>query len=88
MCSNTRLTRSYAKECPHTKLKEYIINSWPSKRNEFSQDIQLYWNLRDNLAIIDLVKMKGKRIILPTELQQQALDQFHNKTWIEERQGS
>ena len=40
-------------------------------------NIRPYWSYKDNLAVIDCVVMKGRHIIIPESLKQQALDQLH-----------
>ena len=48
------------------QLKECIVGDRPSYRKEIPQDIKLYGTFRD-LAMIDRVVVKGKRIIIPAE---------------------
>ena len=60
------------------QLKEYIIHGWPLGRNKLLQDICLYWTFRDSIVIMNRTAVKGKRIIIPAELQQQVLEQLHN----------
>ena len=39
--------------------------------------IRPYWSYKDDLAVIDGIVMKGRHIIIPKVLKQQALDQLH-----------
>ena len=57
------------------KQIECIIKGWLPNGNKVLEEIQPHWNFRDNLAKINVVAMEKKRIIVPRELEQQALDQ-------------
>ena len=59
------------------RLQCFIITDWPDAREQLHQDIKLYWSIKDDLLVIDGVIMKGRCIIIPKVLQQQALDQLH-----------
>ena len=54
-------------------VKCFIITSWPDTREQLHQDIRPYWSVKDNMLVIDGVIMKGRHIIIPKALQQQAL---------------
>ena len=67
-------------------LKSLIITGWPDTKDQLHQDIRPYWSFKDDLAVIDGVIMKGRCIIIPEALKQQALDQFHvNHMGIEKK---
>ena len=59
------------------QLKNNIISGWPATKDQLLQDIRLYWSCKDDLAVIDGVIIKGRHIIVPEVLKQQALDQLH-----------
>ena len=40
-------------------------------------DLKAYWSYRDELAVIDGVILKGRHIIIPTNLRHQILEQLH-----------
>ena len=65
------------------ELREHIIRGWTSNRNEFKQDIRLYWTFREKLLISEGVAMKGKRISIQAELQTQALEHHSNQIGME-----
>ena len=50
-------------------LKAYIIKGWPHKKEDVARNIQKYWPIRCKLAIKDGVAMKGKGVIIPSQLQ-------------------
>ena len=58
-------------------VKSLIISGWPDTKDQLHQDIRPYWSFKDDLAVIDSVVMKGRCIIVPESLKQQALDLFH-----------
>ena len=70
-----------AASCEDTELQElkaYKILGWPHKKEEVDHSMRKYWPLRNELAIIDGISMKGKTIIIPFQLHKQILLQWHN----------
>ena len=68
-------------------LKCFIITGWLDTREQLDQDIRPYWSIKDDMAVIDGVNMKGRCIIIPKALKEQALDQLHvNHMGIEKKQ--
>ena len=61
------------------KLKNLIIAGWPDTKDMLHADLKAYWLYRDELAVIDGVILKGKHIIIPTNLRCQILEQLHTK---------
>ena len=47
----------------------YKIQGWSNKREEVAQGIRENWPIRNELPITDGTVMKGKRIIIPLQLQ-------------------
>ena len=43
-------------------LKMYAIGGWPSYRADIIQDIQTNWPFRDELVMINVIAMEGRRI--------------------------
>ena len=58
-------------------LKDIISSGWPQNRHECPKALQQYWNYRDELAVEDGILMKGVRLIIPKQLQQEVLNQIH-----------
>ena len=58
-------------------LKEHIIQGWLEHNDQVQEDITPHWTFKDGIAIIDGVIMKGKNIVVPEVLEQQALQQLH-----------
>ena len=42
----------------------YVLHGWLS-RTEVIKEMQLYWSFRDEVAFIDGIAMKGRKIIIP-----------------------
>ena len=69
-------TSSDARWAP-TMVKNNIISGWPATKDHLHLDIGPYWSYKDDLAVIDGIGMKGRHIIIPKVLKQQALDQLY-----------
>ena len=59
------------------KLKHLIITGWPNTKDMLQMDLKTYLSYRDELAVIDGVILKGRHIIIPTNLRHQILEQLH-----------
>ena len=49
-------------------FKEYIIKGWPKHKYQVQQDIRLHQTIKDDMAVIDGVIMKGRHIVVPEVL--------------------
>ena len=58
-------------------LKNIIITGWPNTKDQLHINIRPYWSYKDDLEVIDGVVMKGRHIIIPEDLKQQAQYQLH-----------
>ena len=71
------------------KLKNLIIAGWPDTKDMLQMDLKAYWLYRDELVVIDGVILKGRCVIIPTNLRCQILEQLHtNHMGIEKKQNS
>ena len=59
------------------QLQHQILKGWPENSKGVPQEIKQYYAFRDELAIQDGLIMKGQRIIIPTALQQEYLQELH-----------
>ena len=59
------------------KLKNLIIAGWPDTKGMLQMDLKAYWSYVDELAVIDGVILKGRHVIIPTNLRHQILEQLH-----------
>ena len=58
-------------------VKNNIISGWLAAKDQLHTDTRPNWSYKDDLAVIDCLVMKGRCIIIPKVLKQQALDQLH-----------
>ena len=58
-------------------LLEYVMQGWPESRHQLPQDIRTHCRFRDDMGVINGVVIKGRHIVIPETLQQQALKQLH-----------
>ena len=58
-------------------LKNIVIKGWSDKRDECPTNLRDYWNYRDELSILDGLVLKGTRIIIPKQCQEDVLDKLH-----------
>ena len=49
-------------------LSELILHSWPLNNAEVQKELQAYWFFRDEIALLDGIAMKGRRITVPAAL--------------------
>ncbi|QQP37033.1 Transposon Tf2-6 polyprotein, partial [Caligus rogercresseyi] len=60
------------------KLKEVIVDGFPEHKANLDTELQDYWGIRDKLSIVDGLIMYGSnRIVIPTSLRRQVLDELH-----------
>ena len=73
---------SFAKETEKDEtlviLKKRIIKGWPEKRDECPMNLRSFWNYRDELSILDGLLLKGTRIIIPMQCQNDVLEKLHD----------
>ena len=55
-------------------LKEVIFNGWPKKRSYCPTPLQEFWNFREEITIQDSILLKLNRIIIPTSLRSDILN--------------
>ena len=66
-----------AKDPVLQKLKETIMQGWPSHRQLTSSTVLPYYNYRDELAVQDGLILRGDRIVIPTTLRQSLKKRLH-----------
>ena len=59
-------------------LAEFIINGFPSKKEELPLKIRGYWPMREDLYLIDGVPFKGRKMLVPSSLRGQVLEGLHS----------
>ena len=56
------------------KIMYYVINGWPHK---VTDNLEPYYRCRDELSIEQECLIRGSRVVIPTNLQRQILNQLH-----------
>ena len=59
-------------------LAQYCTQGWPDKSCLLGQ-IKLYHSLALEISIVNRLLMRNSRIIIPTSLRKQVLDQIHTR---------
>ena len=75
--SISQIQQASTQNDPLQCLKCFIIAGWLRMRDELHSNLRPYWSYRDDMVVIDGVVMKGRCILIPTNLKQQVLDQLH-----------
>ncbi|CAG2209928.1 unnamed protein product [Mytilus edulis] len=59
------------------KLSSVVVSGWPNSKEMLPDDIQSYWNFRDEITVIDGLLYKSQRIFIPKSLQREMLVKLH-----------
>ena len=60
------------------RLSSYIKNGFPGSRNELSEEIRSFWDIRDSLRCSDGIVLYKDRIVMPASLRSRILDNLHS----------
>ena len=60
-----------------SRLMDIIFNGFPAYMRDLHNDVRPFWSFRDELCVEDGVILKGSRVIVPEQLQQQYLTEVH-----------
>ncbi|XP_014662670.1 PREDICTED: uncharacterized protein K02A2.6-like [Priapulus caudatus] len=60
-----------------SELAEVITAGWPGTISNLSSSIRLYWSMRDELSVEDGIILKGHRVVIPTSMKEDILNQLH-----------
>ena len=58
-------------------LTRTVTNGWPQYRNQCPEDIVPFWNFRDGIVVFNGVLLKGNRVIIPKNMQEEVLMKIH-----------
>ncbi len=58
------------------KLKTQCFGQWTDKQ-QLPNALKPYWQVRGELTVVDRLLINGRRLVFPTSLQRQILDQIH-----------
>jgi hypothetical protein len=60
------------------KLMKIIKDGWPNARKGLPREVRPYYNFRDELVVQDELVMKGDRVVVPAQQQQQMIESLHS----------
>ena len=59
-------------------LRHNIQSGWPNEFRLCPKEVRQYWNIRDELAMLDeSIIIKGERIVIPEDQRREILEQLH-----------
>ncbi len=59
------------------KLTETVLNGWPITKSQAAKEIQMYWNYREEISVVDGVLFKGESLIVPAAMRAEMLKRIH-----------
>ena len=60
-----------------SEFGEKIQIGFPSRRDVGNNELKQYWSYRDELSIINSVKFKSDRVVIPKKLRSEMLKRLH-----------
>ena len=73
----TELQQALSQDNHPQKIKNIIIAGCLNNKDKIDEELKPYWSYRDELAVIDGIRLKGRQIIIPKCLRLQVVDQLH-----------
>ena len=58
-------------------LKKLILSGWPESRSRVKESVREYWNIRDELSVINDIIFKSDPIVVRTVMQREMLEKIH-----------
>ena len=71
------IKRATADDPSLKELKETIKSGWPETKSQTPANIQIYWNVRDELSEVEGILLKNDRIIVPPSMRKEMLQRIH-----------
>ncbi|XP_048747335.2 uncharacterized protein K02A2.6-like [Ostrea edulis] len=66
-----------AKDKEINALQKIILEGWPDDITECNYFVKKYWNFREELSLYNGIVTKGRRLIIPSKLRSDILNQLH-----------
>ncbi|CAH2108833.1 unnamed protein product [Euphydryas editha] len=61
-----------------SQIMQYCLNGWPEHKRSVSQSVKYYFNLKDQLYVIDNIVFKSNCIIIPESMRDYILQIIHS----------
>lgn len=58
-------------------LKKYIINGWPNDKKNADLLVRPFWNIRENLCLIDDLIFMNEAVVIPINMKKEILEKIH-----------
>ena len=58
-------------------VRKYIEQGWPSEKKSCGNRALAFWNLRNSLSVVSGVVFYGSRLVIPTALRSEVVDELH-----------
>jgi len=58
-------------------VKQYVMTGWPGALKDCFEPAKAYFNLRDNLFVVDDILLFGSRVVIPRKLRAELLERIH-----------
>ena len=58
-------------------LTSTVTNGWPQYINQCPEDIVPSWNFRNEIVVLNGVLLKGNRVIIPNNMQEEVVMKIH-----------
>lgn len=60
------------------QLKAYILDGWPRKVGDVSENLKVYFKIRSELSSINNLLYRGQKLIVPSVARQEILSKLHS----------
>ena len=59
-------------------LHKYVMNGWPKNKNDINPTTMPYFNIRDEISVVNGLALKGERIIVPLSMRKEMKQIIHS----------
>ena len=59
------------------QLRQVVMSGWPVTRKSVPREIEAYWNIRDEITVIDGLLFAGRKLIIPRSMRSVMLELLH-----------
>ena len=74
----TQLKQETSADSTLSVLRHMVTSGWPNQCSLLPTSLKPFWSVKDFISIDDGILLKGNRIIIPSKLQGDVLNQLHN----------